>query len=207
MLVLAKAPVQGRVKTRLCPPCSLQDAARLAEAALRDTLAAVAGTSCARRVLALDGPIGPWLPAGFEVVPQCTGGLGERLAGALAIARGPAVVVGMDTPQVTESDLDGALARLTAPGCDAVLGPALDGGYWAVGLRRTDPRVFRGVPMSSERTYAAQLERLVDLGYRTTVLPPMRDADRFDDAIAVAAAAPATRFASAVNQLATAVAP
>ena len=73
VLVMAKSPVPGRVKTRLCPPCTPAEAAALAEAALADTLEAVAACGAGRRILALDGAPGPWLPAGFEVVAQCQG--------------------------------------------------------------------------------------------------------------------------------------
>ncbi len=68
--MIAKEPVPGRVKTRLTPPFTPQEAARLAEAALADTLAAAAAAPVARRVLVLDGSPGPWVPPGFEVVPQ-----------------------------------------------------------------------------------------------------------------------------------------
>src|SRR5205807_5507305 len=80
IIVLAKAPVPGRVKTRLCPPCDPAQAARLAEAALVDTLRAVAAPRWDRRVLVLDGTPGPWLPGRFEVLPQRGDGLDERLA-------------------------------------------------------------------------------------------------------------------------------
>ena len=80
LLVIAKQPVPGRVKTRLVPPCSHEQAASLAEAALADTLRAVLATPARRRVLVLDGEPGPWLPAGFDIAAQCEGPLDERLA-------------------------------------------------------------------------------------------------------------------------------
>src|SRR3954453_7863998 len=79
LIVIAKAPVPGRVKTRLCPPCTPAQAAALAEASLRDTLAAVLRTRAQRRVVALDGAPGPGLPDGFEVIAQRGGGGAERL--------------------------------------------------------------------------------------------------------------------------------
>jgi uncharacterized protein len=97
-----------------------------------------------------------------------------------------------------------AAGRLTAPGIDAVLGPARDGGYWTIGLRRPDARVFAGVPMSTERTGAAQLGRLTALGLRTELLPPLRDVDTIADAAAVAAACPESRFAAAYRRLSAA---
>ena len=198
LVVLAKAPRAGRSKTRLCPPCTPDEAAALARAALADTLEAVLAAPAARRVLVLDGPAGDWLPAGFEVIPQRGDGLDERLAHAFADVGGPALLVGMDTPQLTPRDLSRGLARLAAPGTDAVLGPAPDGGYWAIGLRAADPRAFLGVPMSTARTGRAQLSRLRALGLRVALLPALRDVDRIADARAVAALAPAGRFARAL---------
>jgi uncharacterized protein len=198
LVVLAKAPRAGHSKTRLCPPCTPREAAALAQAALVDTLEAVLATPARRRVLVLDGPAGDWLPAGFDVVAQRGGGLDERLAGAFADVGGPALLVGMDTPQVTPGDLSGGLARLMAPGTDAVLGPAPDGGYWAIGLRAADPRAFLGVPMSTAHTGRAQLARLRGLGLRVALLPALRDVDRIADARAVAALAPTGRFARAL---------
>src|SRR4029453_10639579 len=84
LIVIAKAPVPGRVKTRLCPPCTPAQAAALAEASLRDTLAAAARCGASRRVVALDGAPGSWLPDGFEVIPQRGSGLAERLSAAFA---------------------------------------------------------------------------------------------------------------------------
>jgi uncharacterized protein len=198
LIVIAKAPVPGRSKTRLTPPLSPAQAAEVAEAALRDTLAAVAAAPAPRRVVALDGEPDGWLPEGFEVVPQPGGGLGDRLAAAFAAVGGPAFLVGMDTPQLTAALLDDAIARLGAPGIDAVLGLADDGGYWGIGLRTADPQVFAGVPMSAQDTGAAQRARLDELGLRTAELPPLRDVDTIEDARAVAAQAPGTRFAAAV---------
>jgi rSAM/selenodomain-associated transferase 1 len=201
IVVIAKSPVPGRCKTRLCPPCTPLEAARLAEAALRDTLAAVAATPVRRRLLALDGQAGDWLRPGFELVAQRGEGLGERLGNALLAARGPTLLVGMDTPQLTAGLLRAALARLSRPGVDAVLGPALDGGYWAIGLRDPDPAVFRGVPMSEATTCAAQRRRLRELGLRTVELPLLRDVDTIADGLAVAAQRPGSAFARALARL------
>ena len=199
LLVIAKEPRPGLSKTRLSPPCSPEEAAALAEAALHDTLESVAAVPAARRVLVLEGRPGPWLPAGYEVVPQRAGGLDERLAGAFAAATGPAFLVGMDTPQVTPALIEASASALAGPEVDAVLGRAEDGGYWAIGLVRPDERVFRGVPMSVETTGEAQRARLDELGLRTEELPVLRDVDFFEDARAVASEAPDSRFARAVG--------
>ena len=197
IVVIAKSPQPGRVKTRLTPPCSPAQAARLAGAALDDTLAAAARTRRAtRRVLVLDGELGAWVPPGFDVVPQRGDGLAERLAAAFQDVGGPAFLVGMDTPQLTPQLLDAGLDALD--GSDAVFAAALDGGYWGIGLRSADPAAFRGVPMSECTTGLAQRVRLVELGLRTAVLPPLRDVDTIADAYAVADEAPGGRFAAAL---------
>ncbi|EST19264.1 TIGR04282 family arsenosugar biosynthesis glycosyltransferase [Streptomyces roseochromogenus] len=191
LLVIAKEPLPGRVKTRLTPPFTPRQAARLAEAALSDTLHAVAAAPAARRVLVLDGAPGPWLPPGFEVLPQCAGGLDERLADAFAHCSGPALLIGMDTPQVTPE-----LLTVDFAGCDAYFGPAEDGGFWALGLAQPDPALLRGVPMSTPETGAVQRERLLAAGLRVRELPRLRDVDTAADAHAVAALAPHGRFAA-----------
>lgn len=198
LVVIAKEPRAGRVKTRLTPPFTPRQAAELAEAALADTLAAVADAPAARRVLVLDGSPGPWLPPGFDVVPQAAGGLDERLADAFAGCTGPALLIGMDTPQVTP-----ALLTVDFAGCDAYFGPAEDGGFWALGLAVPDPALLRGVPMSTARTGAVQRARLVAAGLRVRDLPRLRDVDTAADARAVAAAAPRGRFAARLARLGT----
>ncbi|MFF4269521.1 DUF2064 domain-containing protein [Streptomyces sp. NPDC001536] len=191
LLVIAKEPLPGRVKTRLTPPFTPQEAAALAQAALTDTLRTVAATPASRRVLVLDGTPGPWLPPGFDVVRQCAGGLDERLADAFAGADGPALLIGMDTPQVTS-----ALLTVDFADCDAYFGPAEDGGFWALGLAEPDPALLLGVPMSTPVTGALQRERLVSAGLRVRDLPRLRDVDTAADARAVAALAPHGRFAA-----------
>jgi len=196
LVVIAKEPVPGRAKTRLSPPCTPAEAATLAEAALLDTLDAVARTPAARRVLVFDGNPSRFRRAGLEVIPQRGAGLAERLAGAFEDVAAPALLVGMDTPQLTTRLLlDGMRALATM---DAVLGPAMDGGYWSVGLKRAAARVFDGIPMSSATTGAAQRARLHELGLRVHEQPALRDVDTFEDACAVAREAPRSRFAAAL---------
>ncbi|GGV13687.1 glycosyl transferase [Streptomyces litmocidini] len=193
LLVIAKAPVAGRVKTRLTTRFTPEQAAGLARAALRDTLAAVLAAPAWRRVLVLDGQPGPWLPDGIEVVPQGTGGLDARLAAAFALADGPALLIGMDTPQVTP----GLLASgLDFTGADAWFGPADDGGFWALGLAEPDPALLLGVPVSVPETGEVQRRRLTDAGLAVRDLPELCDVDTPADAERVARAAPRTRFAA-----------
>jgi hypothetical protein len=213
VLVVAKAPVAGLVKTRLCPPFSPEEAAAVAEAALADTLAAVGACRADRKIIALDGRPGPWLPEGFDVVPQTGRGLAPRIANAWAATSpatgGSGIQIGMDTPQVTASELDDLLAVLVSqraqrPGRTALLGPAADGGWWVIGLTGTDPRrVFDGVEMSTPHTGRAQLGRLRALGLDVSVVQERRDIDTVADLAAVAEAHPHLRTARAWRRWAT----
>lgn len=202
LLVIAKEPAPGKAKTRLAPALGPEGAAALAEAALADTLAAVAAVRPERRLLlALDGDPGAWLPAGFEIVAQRGTGLAERLAGAFEDAAGPAFLVGMDTPQVGATTIAAACETLCRPGVDAVIGRAGDGGWWGLGLREPDRRVFAGVPMSEGHTGAMQVESLRALGLRFEELEQLDDVDTIDDAHRVAAAIPGSRFARTLERL------
>lgn len=199
VIVLAKAPVAGRVKTRLCPPCEPDQAAQLAEAALADTLDAVLGVRDVHAVLALDGRSGNWLRAGIDVVEQRGRGLDERLAFAFDDVGSGALLIGMDTPQVTTGLLECALEKLER--ADAALGPCWDGGWWAIGLNAPRRAAFLGVPMSTRSTHAAQLARLNRLGLLTAPLPCLRDVDYFDDAVAVASRLRNTRFEAVMKEV------
>lgn len=169
----------------------------MAEAALADTLDAVARCAAQRRLIALDGAPGPWLPPDFKVFPQQGCGLDERLAAAWDYAGGPGLQIGMDTPQVTPDLLDLCLGRLDSHGTTAALGAASDGGWWAIGLRRAQRGVFVGVPMSTAHTGRDQQRRLLQLGHEVVALPTLRDVDYMGDADAVADLIPASRFAQA----------
>jgi glycosyltransferase A (GT-A) superfamily protein (DUF2064 family) len=208
LLVLAKEPRPGAVKTRLCPPCDPVLAATLAEAALRDTLVHAVASRADRVVLALDGSTGAWCPPGVDVVPQADGPLNRRLAAAWQAVRGPAIQIGMDTPQVGPDQLDAVMIALEQPDTDVVLGPALDGGWWVIGFR--DPAeaafAFDAVPMSRADTYVHQLARLRERSNAVQVVATQRDVDRWDDAVAVAQAGPGTHFAVAMRTHAAALA-
>lgn len=201
--VLAKEPRPGRVKTRLCPPYTPEQAARLATAALLDTLDVVAATPAARRLLVLDGDASGWQRPGFQTLRQRGASLDERLANALvdvAEATGlPVLLIGMDTPQL-QPRLLLAAARALAAG-DAVIGPATDGGFWAIGLNEPRADHCAGVPMSRADTGRLQLERLQQHGLRTTVLSPLTDVDDDRSAAVVASAAPGSRFAQVCLEL------
>ena len=206
LIIIAKEPAPGRVKTRLCPPFTPEQAASLARAALLDTMDVVRATPVDHRVLVLDGAAGPWLPRavrdGFTIVPQVPGTLDVRLAAAFAdvarIDQGPALLVGMDTPQLSAEVLRKGLMSLDTDS-DAVFGPAYDGGFWALGLREPGhPRargLLVGVPMSRPNTGRIQHRRLVDAELRVSMLATLRDIDEAPDAQDVAAQIPDSRFA------------
>lgn len=216
VLVLAKAPVAGRVKTRLTTATTPTGAAGIAAAALLDTLDAARAVRDAQVVVALEGD-----PAEAEcrdeltaaladtvVVPQRGDTLGERITAAHgdvadAFPGAVSVQIGMDTPQVDPLLLTDAL-DLVSTGAAAALGPALDGGWWALAL--ADPRragLIADVPTSRDDTGARTLAAL-RTGHegptpgRVLELAALSDVDTPDDAVAVAGLAPAGRFARAV---------
>jgi glycosyltransferase A (GT-A) superfamily protein (DUF2064 family) len=201
LLVIAKEPVPGLVKTRLCPPCTPEQAALIARAALDDTLSIVDQCPATHRVLVVQGEYPP--PPGWDALPQHGQGLGDRLAAAFADAAaldggGPALLVGMDTPQLTPA-LVGALAA-GLDQADVALGPATDGGWWGLALR--DPvhaKVLREVPMSTSDTGRLTVDALRGLGLRVADGPELRDVDTAPDAWAVARDCPAGSFAAAVR--------
>jgi rSAM/selenodomain-associated transferase 1 len=201
LLVVAKTPEPGRVKTRLCPPCTPEQAARVAAAALADTVDAVTAAPAEHRTLVVEGPHPA--PPGWHRVAQHGAGLGARLAHAFTDTRRagtPSLLVGMDTPQLTAARLTGAADLLGT--ADAVLGLAEDGGWWALGL--TEPRhaaVLREIPTSQPTTGARTLAALRRRGLRVATLPVLRDVDTAADAHAVAALCPpGSRFATAVSR-------
>lgn len=209
VLVLAKEPRPGHSKTRLAPRFGDRGAADLAAAALADTLDVVRRADVARRVLVLDGSAAAVAERfgcdDLEIVPQVDGDHGKRIVAALELARGPAVLVGMDTPQLRPLDLE---LDLTEP-ADAWLGPAEDGGWWLLGLRnpRRDARtVLGGVPMSTPHTCADTLAGLQACGLTTRLVRRLRDVDEPDDAPAVAGRVPSGRFAACLAHLTAAAA-
>ncbi len=204
LLILAKQPLAGRAKTRLAPRFGPEGSAELAAAALADTCRAAAACHASRVVVAFDGDPAGLLPNSFDVVPQVPGDLGQRLAAAWEHAGAPGLQIGMDTPQVSATDLDEALAEVTRPDVDAVLGLAEDGGWWAIGFRcrpRSFVDVFDGIPTSRSDTGSRQLARLRAMGLRTVLLPTRPDVDRPDDVELVAAQAPDGRFARTAARL------
>lgn len=195
IVVMAKECLPGRVKTRLHPPLTLEDAARVAAASLADTLDAVAATGLPAVVCA-QGDVR--VPAGFRSIAQVPGKLDERIAAALDECRGRVLLIGMDTPQVDARMLR-ALADDWTGDVDARFGPAADGGFWLLGLDAIGPErlggrprgdLVRGVPMSSPETGHVQRARLIDAGLRVADAPTLTDVDDLASLREVTAALP-----------------
>ncbi len=215
MLVVAKAPVTGRVKTRLGRSVGMERAARLAAAALLDTMAVCAAAYGVTRChLALDGDLADAehadelleATAGWTVHPQRGDDFATRLVNAhedtAAAAGAPVVQVGMDTPHLRAHTLTEVGSRLTHPDA-AVLGPAADGGWWLLGVGGPHLVAHLGeVPMSQSHTGELTRAALVRAGARVSLVETLRDVDEVIDAESVAAAAPSTRFATAFGRAA-----
>lgn len=203
--VIAKECSPGRVKTRLTPPLTPEQAAGLAQASLSQTLETVRSLPAARRLLVFDGTPHKMDAAGFEVFAQGTGGLDERLAAICSLTARPLLILGMDTPQLCPEQLAPLLSDWATPAPlphrGAWFGPASDGGFWALGLYRPDGGLLRGVDMSTPQTGAQQLARLAGAGLEVGLLPILRDVDYFSDALAAARESRGTRFALAVERL------
>ena len=212
---MAKAPVAGRVKTRLGYDIGMDLAARLAAAALLDTLdTCTRGFGADHCHLALDGDLSTAVDgdlirralAGWSVTRQRGDTLAVRLVNAhgdlAEAAPGPVVQIGMDTPQVTPQSLASVVAKLDSDGngdgdgaVDAVLGPAPDGGWWVLALRdAAHAAPLAGVAMSTATTYVDTRHALASSGLRVSITGTLRDVDTVADAIAVAHDAPDTHF-------------
>ena len=211
VLVVAKAPVPGRVKTRLAAAIGPDRAAALGRAMLLDTLdgcrheVPAVGVLCAKGddVVMLAELAGPGAP----VVVQEETGLGDALHSGVrhALARGGfALLVSSDIPGTPPGALRRAVESL-AGGVDVVLGPCHDGGYWLIGVREQHPRLFDGIPWSTKAVLEATLARCRELSLEVRVLEPWRDVDTMDDVAALAdglETLPGRRTAQALGRLA-----
>lgn len=185
ILVFARAPVPGQVKTRLIPALGAEGAARLHRELLRHTLQQAAAAGSDRLELWITGDDGAGELArlaasvGAGLRRQGAGDLGARMAAALADAvehGGPALIVGSDCPWLDTAALTEARSALAS--CDAVLGPAADGGYVLLGLHRVERTLFTDVPWGTDRVLALTRERLAGLGWNWRELETRSDIDR-----------------------------
>lgn len=186
---MAKVPVAGEVKTRLCPPLRAEEAAQLARCFLQDRVEQLGALPACDRLVAYAPPEreaeARVLVPGVRLVPQAEGDLGARMhrlfADLLAEGYAGAVLVGTDTPTLPTAYLAEASRVLAAGGADVVLGPAEDGGYYLLGLGRAAPELFVDVPWGTASVYRTTLGRARALGRRITVLPGWFDVDRAED--------------------------
>lgn len=186
LIVFAKAPVPGKVKTRLCPPLTGEQAARLYTAFAEDVLAGARAASAAVSVAYEPHPLYPdlsWLQDAPSWFPQKKGDLGARMAAAFQTAfhagSSKVVIIGSDCPDLDPDILQDAFLRLN--GADAVLGPAEDGGYYLIGLNAPMPGLFTKMEWSIPNVLARTLERLMRRGMRCELLPERVDIDNFAD--------------------------
>ncbi len=190
LLLFTRYPTPGRVKTRLIPALGPKAAAalmhRLTAHTLRQAQALASSHPIALVVFYAGGSL-PQMQALFGpdlcYRPQVTGDLGTRLLAALtdSLAAGPqpVVIIGSDCPELSPRILSAAFALLLDH--DLVLGPALDGGYYLIGLNALHPELFQGIPWGSEQVLAATLSRARQLGLKIHLLPTLRDIDRPED--------------------------
>lgn len=185
VVLFAREPRPGRVKTRLVPPLSPAQASKLAGTFLEDSLARVGcglEPGGATLWLAWDGERRPPVDGRWEVISQGPGGLGQRLARCLAQAgsTGDAVIaLGADSPTMPSSRLGQAVSALDEG--DVVIGPSLDGGYYLLGLREASPAIFEGIPWSTSKVLSATRGRMAELGLTLLELAPWYDVDRPED--------------------------
>ncbi|HYP54509.1 MAG TPA: TIGR04282 family arsenosugar biosynthesis glycosyltransferase [Pyrinomonadaceae bacterium] len=187
--VVAKAPAAGRVKTRLAPPLTPEEAAALGLCFLRDACANVAGVAADADAagVAVYTPAEALsffeeiLPRGFYTLPQRGDSLAERLTRAteelFAAGFASVCLINSDSPTLPPALLRSAALALARPGDRVVLGPADDGGYYLVGLKRAHPSLFENIEWSTPRVLAQTIGRARSIGLEVELLPRWYDVD------------------------------
>jgi hypothetical protein len=184
LIVVAKEPVPGRTKTRLCPPFTPESAAEFYRCLLLDTLALMARLEMADHTVAYTpdsarGYFEGLAPNGFRLVLQQGGDLGERLANALAhhfdLGYRRAVIMNSDGPTLPQACLEAAFSGLDS--ADVTLGLSHDGGYYLIGMKRLHPDLFRGIDWSTEQVIPQTLAICRRLGLAVHQLPAWYDVD------------------------------
>lgn len=187
--IMTKAPEPGKVKTRLTPPLTANEAAELNICFLRDLSRSIdaARKQAAARGVAIYTPVGKesayrdTLPAEFLLIPQREGNFGERLEQAVSdlLAAGFAAVclINSDSPTVPEEDFAEAANELDKPGDRIVLGPSDDGGYYLIGMKKLHRHVFKEIDWSTERVFEQTLQRAGEIGVPVHELAKGYDVD------------------------------
>ena len=214
VLVVAKAPLPGRAKTRLVPPLSAEQAADLQRALLLDTLDSCRAEGFEPAVLCAGEEVAALREAvgtGTRLVAQEGRGLGDalRLGMRRHLERGPVAIVSSDIPGLPPGSLGGAFAALE-DGADVVLGPARDGGYWLVAMREPHDAPFEDIPMSTAAAYDTTCRRCAEANLTLATVEPWRDVDTAVDLAALLSTAdelpaPRTRALLCVLEAAGAV--
>ena len=202
LILFARPPIAGRVKTRLARALGAEGAARLYRHFLQDAAETARAVRDARPGVALvcewalasgtlpeDLPLADWLPGAFLHRAQTGRDIGQRMAAALGRALasgGRAVLIGTDFPDLPREVLLDAFKKLEAARTPCVvLGPAADGGYYLIGLNRFSPEVFTDLPWSTSEVCALTTTRAQSLGFETTTLREWRDVDEAEDLAAL----------------------
>lgn len=181
LVIFAKEPRLGRVKTRLGREIGLVHAWAFYRGCLTDTARRMAADKRWRTWLAVtpdNASSIPYLPSGISVMPQGGGDLGVRMGNAMGgLPPGPVVIIGTDIPGITCTHVAEAFRMLGR--ADAVFGPANDGGYWLVGCRRRPrfPDMFNGVRWSTNHALSDTVENLRQGGFKTRMLNTLEDVD------------------------------
>lgn len=186
---MTKAPRAGRVKTRLTPPLTGEEAAALNICFLRDTAAVIASVAGRGRAsgIGVYTPVGAEdayqeiLPLDFELVPQRGDAFGERLTLAtedlLGMGFDSVCLIDSDSPTVPEQAYVEAVEALAQPGDRIVLGPSDDGGYYLIGLKKVHRAVFEGIDWSTERVLEQTIARATEAGVPVHLLSTWYDVD------------------------------
>jgi uncharacterized protein len=189
LAVMTKAPQAGKVKTRLTPPLSSEEAAALNTCFLRDTAAAIAKTAEHRlaRGIAVYTPVGAEaayvgiLPREFELVPQRGDAFGERLVFAtedlLQLGFESLCLIDSDSPTVPKEAFAEAVSLLSEPSDSVVLGPSDDGGYYLIGLKKLHRQLFGGIDWSTDRVLEQTIQRAREIDLPVHLLPTWYDVD------------------------------
>jgi len=192
LVVVAKAPVPGEVKTRLYPDLAIDEATHLYSCFIQDRIKEIGNLTAMDLAISYTPEDSKqyftrFISNGFQLFPQRGKDLGERLSNIfedkLADEYDAVSIIDSDTPDLPRSIVEQSFQLLLSNGVDVVFGPCDDGGYYLVAMRRPHPDLFQQIPWSTEAVLAATLERARKLGLKVELLPRWNDLDIFEDLI------------------------